>query len=214
MELLSIHVGKVQTHDYNGEEWTTAYMKKPVEGAVHVGKLNVEGDDQHHKKYHGGEHRAVLMYAAEHYKLWSDELERDLPYGSFAENFTVTELNEDTVCIGDIYQIGETVKVQVSQPRQPCQQIYRTLGIRGIVKKIQATFRSGWYCRVLEEGAVDKGMPIQLLERLHPDWTIIRAHDVMSNRKDRPDESLELSKIEELEPGWRKKLAQAVQSST
>lgn len=209
MELLSIHAGKVQTHDYNGEEWTTAYKKQAVKGAVHVGKLNIEGDDQHHKKFHGGEHRAVLMYAAENYQLWADELERDLPYGSFAENFTVSGLTENNVCIGDIYQIGDTVKVQVSQPRQPCQQIYRALGIRGIVKKIQASFRSGWYCRVLEEGTVDTGMPIQLIARLHPDWTITRAHEVMANRKDCPDDALALSKIEELEPGWRKKLAQS-----
>lgn len=213
MELLSIQVGKVQIQDYNGKEWVTAYKKQSVEGLVHVGKLNLTGDEQHHTKFHGGEHRAVLMYPAKHYDTWQSELERDLPYGSFAENFTVTELDEETVCIGDIYQIGDRVQVQVAQPRQPCNQIYQALGIRGIVKKIHSTSRSGWYCRVLKEGQVEAGMPIQLLERIHPDWTVMRASDVMSNRKNRSQEASVLSKSEALEPGWRKKLAQAAKSS-
>ncbi len=213
MKLLSVQVGKVQTHDYSGKEWVTAYKKHAVNGSVHVGKLNVEGDEQHHTKFHGGEHRAVLMYAARHYDMWKKELDADLSFGSFAENFTVTELDEDSVCIGDIYQIGDTLQVQVAQPRQPCNQIYQALGIRGIVKKIQATYRSGWYCRVLQEGEVEAGMDIKLLKRLHPDWSIIRAHDVKMNGKDRPEEAAELSMIEELEPGWRKKLAQAARSS-
>lgn len=212
MQLLSIQVGKVQTHDYNGEEWITAYMKQALSGRVYVDKLNVADDEQHHKKYHGGEHRAVLMYSAENYQLWQNELGCDLPFGSFAENFTVEGLSEDRVCIGDIYQVGDTVIVQVSQPRQPCEQIYRTLGIHGIVKKIKANYRSGWYCRVLQEGEVEAGMPIQRLERLHPDWTIIHTHEVMSNRKNQPKAALELAAIEALEPGWRKKSAQAAYS--
>ena len=213
MALLGIQVGKVQTHDYNGKNWVTGYMKKPVSGDVFVSEMNVEGDEQHHTKFHGGIHRPVLMYSAEHYAMWQKELGRDLPYGSFAENFTVSGLDEDSVCIGDAYQIGDTVQVQVSQPRQPCNQIYQALGIRGIVKKIQASFRSGWYCRVLQTGRVSVGMPIKLIERPHPDWTIIRTHEVMSNRKDHPQEALELSTIAELQPTWRKKLAQAGKSA-
>ena len=38
---------------------------------------------------------------------------------TFGENFAVRNQTESDVCIGDIFQIGE-VKVQVSQPRQPC----------------------------------------------------------------------------------------------
>jgi MOSC domain-containing protein YiiM len=212
MQLISIQVGPVQTHDYEGQAWTTAYRKLPVNGRVWVGKLNVEGDAQNNKKYHGGEHRAVLMYSAEHYALWESELGRRLPCGSFAENFTVTVLNEDTVCIGDTYQIGDMLQVQVSQPRQPCNQIYRALGITGIVKRVQATFRSGWYLRVLQQGHVEAGMPITLLERLHPTWTIIRVHEVMANRKTMPDVAAELARLDALQPDWRRKLAQATKT--
>jgi MOSC domain-containing protein YiiM len=211
MQLLSIQAGKVQVLEHNNKEWITAYHKQTVTGRVHVGKLNVAGDEQQHTKFHGGEHRAVLMYCAEHYAMWAQELKRELPYGSFAENFTVSGLNEDNVCIGDIYQIGDRVELQVSQPRQPCNQIYMALGIEGIVNKVKANFRSGWYLRVRQEGEVEAGMPITLLSRLHPDWNMIRAHEVMTNRKMMPVEAGQLALLEELEPGWRKKLASAAQ---
>lgn len=209
MTLASIQVGKVQTHLLsNGTEWTSAYVKMPVSGAVVVGNLTIEGDDQRNKRVHGGEHRVVLMYSAEHYPRWQTELGRDLPHGSFAENFTVTGLNEDTVCIGDIYQIGDTVRLEVSQPRQPCNQIYIRLGIEGIQKKVDETRRTGWYLRTLQTGAVTAGESITLIERPHPDWTIRRAHDVMDNRKRQVQAAHELSQIAALAPGWRKYLAQ------
>lgn len=211
MKLLSVQVGKIQTHDYNGEAWSTAFKKKAVDGAVYINRLNVEGDEQYDKKNHGGKDRAVLMYCAEHYQTWAKELGKELVYGSFAENFTVTELNENNVCIGDTYQIGDTVRLQVSQPRVPCYKIYRSLGIDGITEKATATMRTGWYHRVLQEGYVEAGMSITLLERLHPDWTIFRAHEVMANRKDRLEEALEMAALEELASGWRKRLKKAVE---
>lgn len=211
MQLLSIQVGKVQTHDYNGKEWTTGYIKKPVVGRVRVNKLNIEGDAQHNLKVHGGEHRAVLMYSAEHYDTWQSELDRQLPYGSFAENFTVSGMTEDTVCIGDVFQVGDTVRLQVAQPRQPCNQIYMALGIRGIRNKVDTTRQAGWYLRVLEEGDVEAGMPITLLERPHPDWSVERVYSVMDNRVNLPKQAAELAQIDALNPDWRKRLARVSQ---
>jgi MOSC domain-containing protein YiiM len=209
MKLLSIQVGKIQTVDYAGEAWTSAYRKLPVSGAVYVDKLHVAGDEQHHKKFHGGVHRPVLMYAAAHYATWKAELGYDLPYGSFAENFTVEGMDEDTVCIGDVFQVGEGLVLQVSQPRQPCEQIYKALSIEDIVKRIKASHRSGWYLRVLQEGYAEAAMPILRLEQPFPEWTISRVHQVMTHRSKRKEEATELSRVEALEPKWRQKLADA-----
>jgi MOSC domain-containing protein YiiM len=209
MKLLSIQVGKIQRLQHEGETWITAYQKRPVSGVVCVDKLHVEGDEQQSKKYHGGVHRPVLMYAAAHYAIWKQELGRELPYGSFAENFTVEGMDENTVCIGDVFQLGETLRLQVSQPRQPCNQIYMALGIEDIVKRIKASYRSGWYLRVLQEGEAEAGMKIECLEQPFPEWTIARVHEVMTHRKKQKEAALELSQIEALEPTWRRKLAEA-----
>lgn len=208
--LVSIQVGKVQTHQLpDGEEWTSAYVKTPVDGPVYVGKLNVAGDEQRNTKVHGGEHRAILAYSADHYAKWRMELRPNLAPGAFGENFDITGLNENIVCIGDVYTIGDTVRVQVSQPRQPCNNIYKHLGVRGIQNRVGQTRRTGWYMRVLQEGEVEAGMPVGLLERPYPMWSIAVAHGVMDNRLKEPHQAAQLAKCEALEPGWRKKLAQA-----
>jgi MOSC domain-containing protein YiiM len=212
MKLLSIQVGKIQKLEHAGEAWTTAYHKQPVSGAVYVDKLHLAGDEQASKKYHGGEHRPVLTYSAAHYTIWKNELGRELPFGSFAENFTVEGLDENTVCLGDVFQIGDSLRLEVSQPRQPCNQIYMALGIEDLVKRIKATHRSGWYLRVLQEGYAEAGMPISRLAQPYPQWTIARLHEVMNHRKREKVAAAELAGISVLEPGWRKKLAEAAQA--
>jgi len=206
--LLSIQTGSIQTHILpNGDPWTTAYVKTPVKGPVALHALGLDGDEQQHKRFHGGEHRAVLMYAAEHYPRWRQELGRDLPYGSFGENLAITGIGDESqVCLGDVYQIGESVRVQVSQPRQPCDQIYMHLRIRGIRQRVGETQRTGWYARVLTAGVLEAGQSLVLLARPYPTWNIIRAQEVKEQRKTRRDDALELAAIPELEPGWQASL--------
>lgn len=213
MQLLSIQVGKVQTHLHHGEQWVSGYRKLTVSGRVFAGKTNLDGDQQHHTRVHGGEHRAILMYSAENYRHWSEELGHDLAFGSFAENFTVSGISEYSACLGDIYEIGDQVILQISQPRLPCDQIYKALGIRGIQKRVSETLRAGWYLRVLQEGYVEAGMPIHLAQRTYPEWTVARAHTLMVSYKDRPDEALELATIPELEPSWRTRLQESTKTS-
>lgn len=206
--ILSIQTGRVQTHTLpNGDSWTTAYVKTPVKEPVALTALGLEGDEQHHKRFHGGEHRAILLYPAEHYPRWHQELGRDLPYGSFGENLAVTGIGDESqVCLGDVYQIGEAVRIQVSQPRQPCDQIYMHLRIRGIRQRVDEMHRTGWYARVLTPGLLKAGQSITLIERPHPTWTISRALAVREHRKTRPEEALELAAIPALEPGWQERL--------
>lgn len=207
-QLVSIQTGRVQQHiAADGEAWTSGYGKSPVSGRVHVGRLNIEGDEQQHKKFHGGEHRPVLMYSAAHYPLWQAELGQALPYGAFAENFTVSGLDEDNVCLGDIYAIGPELRLQVSQPRKPCDQISKYLGIPGMKARVDASGRSGWYLRVLREGYAEAGLTIRLEQRLHPEWPIRRVSALMDERRSRREEAHALAAIAALEPSWRERLA-------
>ncbi len=100
-------------------------------------RLNLDGDRQADLTVHGGEHKAVYLYPIEHYAYWKKKLPgRELPPGSFGENFTTEGLLEDEIHIGDQFAIGlpraprsdakGTAEVIVTQPRLPC---YK-LGIR------------------------------------------------------------------------------------
>jgi MOSC domain-containing protein YiiM len=129
----------------------------------------------------------------------------DLPYGAFAENFTVTFLNEGNVCLGDIYAIG-SARVEVSQPRQPCANITHRWKRPGLTERVRTTGRHGWYLRVLREGQVCAGDAVELLERPYPEWTITRAFRIMGHRMSHPDEAASLARVPALSSAWREQL--------
>ena len=87
----------------------------------------------------------------------------------------MSELCETKVCIGDIYQIGP-VKLQVTKSRIPCWKIARRWGIPDLTKRVSQTGRTGWYCRVLEEGEIKAGMPVEFLERPQSAQTVAQAY--------------------------------------
>jgi len=205
-QLVSINVGKVQDHD----GWKTAFYKSPVKERVWVSDLCVDGDKQHHKKYHGGTFRPILAYSAEHYLKWKEELDIDFPYGGFAENFTIGgSLNEDTVCLGDVFLVGDTLKIQVSQPRLPCDQISWRWNMPELTKLVKQAGRTGWYMSVAQEGFAETGMSLTLLERPYPNWTIATVHEIYQKRTRQTQQALALSECDALEIGWRNRLRRA-----
>lgn len=210
--LLSIKVG--QPTDYGRDDavdphdrsWTTAFFKSPIAGPVFVGRTNVAGDAQADLKHHGGADKAVLAYAAGHYDLWREELARpELCYGGFGENLTIAGLTEESVCIGDVWSLGE-VLFQVSQPRQPCWKLARRWRIKELAALVIANGRSGWYLRVLREGMIDAGQELTLFERPHADWPVARAHQVMHQRPANGVLARELAGLPELSSAWQASL--------
>jgi MOSC domain-containing protein YiiM len=186
IELLSIQVGLPQA--VTGREaidgpdqpvWTTAFFKQPVKGKVWVGKTNIAGDGQASVKTHGGPDKAVCVYPWEHYSHWQRELDLpELKYGALGENFTSSGQTEDQCCIGDVIRI-EDVVLQVSQPRPPCWRLSRWWQRKDFAARMEQTGLTGWYCRVIEEGYVEDGAEVELLERTHPEWTVLRANSLL-----------------------------------
>lgn len=163
-KLLSIQVARPLAVRHMGNEVLTGIFKLPVSGSVMVRRLNIDGDEQADLTVHGGVDKAVYCYPSEHYPAWQQELERDLPNGTFGENLTVSGLLEPDLHIGDVLSVGDAV-LQVSQPRFPCYKLGIKIGDQRFVKRFQLSGRSGFYCRVLEEGLIEPGQPITLLER-------------------------------------------------
>lgn len=151
----------------------------------------------------------MLLYDADHYEVWREELGlSDMPYGSFGENLTVQGLSEDTVCIGDVFRIGE-VEVQVSQPRRPCWKLERRNGVNDLTQRVLGHGWSGWYVRVLNEGVIEAGQELHLLDRTHPEWTITRAHEVYSSYRMNPEVARAFSLCPYLSEDWREFLGNA-----
>ncbi|MEM9215375.1 MAG: MOSC domain-containing protein [Cyanobacteria bacterium P01_F01_bin.150] len=187
--------------------WTTGFFKEPVMGLVWLGKTNLEGDGQADLNYHGGPEKAVLAYSIDNYPYWEKILKSpEFSYGAFGENFTVSGQNETSVCIGDIYKVGDA-QVQVSQPRQPCWKLARRWRRRTLALEVQRTGKTGWYLRVLKEGTVQSGEALHLLERPFPQWSITRANQIMHKATKNQADAKALSTCEALAPSWRKSLA-------
>jgi MOSC domain-containing protein YiiM len=202
-------VGELHSSDPMNRAFTSAIWKEPVAGPVRVGRLGLEGDRVANTRVHGGPEQALLMYAVSHYPTWTAEWSRDgLGPGAFGENLTVSGLTEESVCIGDVLEIGET-RLQVSQTRQPCATLARRHQVRDMIKLVQRNGRSGWYLRVLREGDVKAGDAIVLMDRPHPEWTVRRAARVALDRKAQPEEALALASCEALSAGWREWLVRS-----
>src|SRR5580698_6829810 len=124
--LLSVNVGLPQDLTWHGRTVYTAVWKKPVVGPVQVRWLNIDGVGQGDLAGHGG------------------------------ENFTVTGLGYDQVCIGDQYRIGEAL-FEVTQPRVTCYRVGIRMDDPQIPALLVSHHRPGFYLRVLREGAVQAG---------------------------------------------------------
>jgi len=156
-QLLSVNVGLPRDIPWNGRTVRTAVWKEPVAGRCRVGRLNLEGDGQGDTAGHGGEQRAVFVYQIESYRHWQQQLNRtDFAHGQFAENFTVSGLPDNQVCIGDRYQIG-TALFEVTQPRVTCYRVGIRMNEPRMPAMLTASGRPGFYFRVLREGDVGAG---------------------------------------------------------
>jgi MOSC domain-containing protein YiiM len=101
MKLVSVNTGLPREVSWHGRIVTTAIFKEPTGGRVALRKLNLDGDRQADLTVHGGEHKAVYCYPLAHYGYWKREFiaqktrdgaelpRRELPMGSFGENFTI-----------------------------------------------------------------------------------------------------------------------------
>jgi MOSC domain-containing protein YiiM len=213
MRLLSLQVGRPRTHpipdadDPVRDVFTSAIHKQPVAGPVRLSALGLEGDQVADTRAHGGLDQAVLAYAAAHYPLWRAEWGRpEVPFGGFGENLTVGGADEDTVCLGDRWAIGNAV-LEVTKPRSPCNRLAWYQRREDLISRVRATGRSGWYLRVVTEGVLEAGAAIELVARPHPELAVRRAALAMTNRHQDRDEAMLLVHCPALAEDWRLRLA-------
>ncbi|MFQ5692767.1 MAG: MOSC domain-containing protein, partial [Nitrospinota bacterium] len=203
MKLLSVNVSLPGEIQHKGETVTTGIFKEPVEGRVRLRTLNLEGDGQADLSAHGGVNRAVYVYTMENYAYWKRELGRDdFAYGQFGENFTVEGMPEEDICIGDVFRVGGA-RVQVTQPRPPCYKLGLKMGSAAFPKRFVASGRVGFYLRVLEEGEVGAGDPIERVETDPERISVRETHRALYVEKDNLEVARRALRVPALSPGWR-----------
>ncbi|MCZ8517760.1 MOSC domain-containing protein [Paenibacillus filicis] len=202
MQLVSLNVSKPQDMDYKGKTVATGIFKQRVGGPVVLSFVNLEGDGQGDLKYHGGPDKAVCIYCAEHYPFWEERLARELGYGAFGENFTVTGLLETDVHIGDVFEIG-TALVQVTQPRQPCYKLAHKHGVPELASDVERTGYTGYYFRVLREGTVEAGQSLLARDRDPAGISVAEANQLNYRARTDTEGMRRLLAVDALSGSWR-----------
>ncbi|OKL59587.1 hypothetical protein UA08_05351 [Talaromyces atroroseus] len=196
-ELVQVRTGKIKPAFATKEP--SAIFKQIKSGPVTVNSLGCEGDE-HAFEFHGGPEKALLQYSSLHYARWKKEHPQSaalFTVGGFGENLAATRANERNMCIGDVVRIG-TVIAQVTGPRQPCYKLNHRFQVKDMSKRSQDMFRTGWFYRILEEGHIQAGDQMVLLERPNPEWTVARIQYYLYHDMRNEEVMKELVKIKEL----------------
>lgn len=183
----------------------TGIFKTPVDVAL-LRHSGLEGDAHGDTRHHGGAEKALHHYASDHYPWWASQLPDAAKGfcrpGAFGENLVTQGMTESTVCIGDTYRIGEAL-VQVSQARQPCWRLNLRFDTADMSARVQASLKTGWYYRVLEQGLLQTGDSVALIERPHPEWPLSRILTVFYRETLDYPALHAIAALPELATGWR-----------
>ena len=162
--VVSVNVGTPREVSWRGQTVRTAIWKHPVPGRVKVRGVNVDGDEQGNREVHGGVDKALYSYAAEDYEWWGVELGRELAPGTFGDNLTVRGIDVSGALVGERWRVGGTL-LEVSQPRTPCFKLGIRMGSQRFPRRFAAARRPGASLRILAEGEVAAGDPMEVVHR-------------------------------------------------
>lgn len=214
MRIVSVQVGVCRSFLKDGDPdrpWISAIEKGIVSGPVPVSELGLEGDEQADKVHHGGIDKAVLGYCATHYPFWKNEFSGiQWAPGAFGENLTLSGMLESDVCIGDVFECQSAdargLRLQISQPREPCWKLSQRWGVPKLAVRVQATGRTGWYMRVLHGGEVQAGQTLRLVQRPHPEFTVDVANRILFAKPRDTAADLRLAECDSLSEAWKENL--------
>lgn len=190
-----------------GQGRHSAIAKTAVAGPIELDVLGLRGDAHADSVNHGGPERALLHYCARHYGDWAREFPaaaRAFVAAGFGENLSSTGLDEESVCIGDVYALG-AARIQVSQPRSPCWKLDVRFGTQGLAQRVQELQRCGWLYRVLQPGSIAVGARLELVQRPRPEFSVAAVMRAATAEHCDADYLRALATLPELSPNWRAK---------
>lgn len=151
----------------DGTVGRTAIDKRPVTTPTRVGPVGLVGDTQCDTRHHGGQHQAVYAYAQEDAARWAGELGRAVAPGSFGENLRVSGIDVSGAVIGERWRAGgsDGVLLEVTTARIPCVTFQGFVGEPRWVKRFTERGAPGAYLRVLRDGVLGSGDPVEVEDR-------------------------------------------------
>ena len=183
MKIVSTNIAKPQFVTINGEQQQTGIYKKPTNQPIYLDKEEVKGDEISNRQVHGGEYKACYLFSADHYPHWKNLYPQlTWNYGMLGENLTVDGLDETQLHVGDIYKLGSAL-IEVTQPREPCTTFAAKMGTADIMQQFINHGRPGTYVRVLQQGFVNVGDTIELVQKAKNSVSIAEFFELLFKRE-------------------------------
>ncbi|SCL70016.1 MOSC domain-containing protein [Micromonospora chersina] len=163
--LAAVNLGVVTEAEWAGDpSGRSGIDKRPVDGRVDIRFAGVAGDFIGERAHHGGPDQAVYAYAEEDAGWWAGELGRALRPGAFGENLTTWAVDVTGAVIGERWAVGSAL-LEVTKPRTPCTTFAGFWGMPDLIKRFTVRGAPGAYLRVLREGEVGAGDPVEVVDR-------------------------------------------------
>jgi MOSC domain-containing protein YiiM len=163
--------------------------KRPV-ALARVTRDGVEGDRHHDVTGHGGPHRAVSILGIEAIRRVADEGNPIAP-GTTGENLTTEGFDVSLLPVGTQLAIGGEVVLELSGAANPCRTIRGSFRGERFARLSAATHPadSRMYARVVTEGSIRPGDPIELLAPSDD----VAARFLVADRLDRAERASSLA---------------------
>ncbi|MEU4774810.1 MOSC domain-containing protein [Micromonospora sp. NPDC023644] len=163
--LASVNIGVVTEAEWAGDaSGRSGIDKRPVDGPVLLRADGVAGDFIGERAHHGGPEQAVYAYAEEDASWWAGEIGRGIRPGGFGENLTTYAVDVTGAVIGEQWAVGSAL-LQVTKPRTPCTTFAGFWGVPDLIRRFTVRATPGAYLRVLREGEVGAGDPVEVVDR-------------------------------------------------
>jgi len=126
--------------------------------SAQVTTAGLSGDKQRNLKFHGGPDRALCLWSLEVIEALQAEGHPIAP-GSAGENLTLAGLDWPALGPGSQLQLGDLVRVEITDYAPPCRTIMRWFSDRRFSRISQRHYpgSSRLYARVLQAGPVTRG---------------------------------------------------------
>ncbi|KAI8625064.1 pyruvate kinase-like protein [Xylariaceae sp. FL1651] len=162
MEVVAVSRAKPAFYNVHDIKLYTSIVRDPLTSPSDYIELDESGILENKPAVHDG---PVYVFFAEHYDYWCHELGVDRSswdWCHWGENLTLRFHDkvrlENNIHIGDIWRIGETVRLQVCGARVPCMKLSWRCGQKDTWLPTLATSgRVGVYLQVLAGGRVHPG---------------------------------------------------------
>jgi MOSC domain-containing protein YiiM len=202
----------------DGTELFSSIRKQKFESGIATKDGFVEDVQFEDIAIHGGPERALLHFDTADYQLLQSKIKQfhkannvkqDLPKASLYKSPAIGEnistdgtMNAKTVCIGDIYRVGNTL-LQVTQPRKPCLKLNHVFEYPMFSVFAEENAACGWFYRVLEEGEIKIGDQFIFVERTYPNVTVFQVQRTIWDETMSEKELEEIIACEPLAGGYK-----------